>query len=62
MNANEKISRACFYSALGSVALSILTWTLAGDGEAAAHTERLALFVGLWAPTFMGAANYFRVN
>ena len=53
------ISRTCFIASLVSVAFSIATWTMVGDGDPA-HAERFGIFVGLWAPTLMGMANHFK--
>jgi len=53
------LSRVCFFASLGSVAGSIAVWTLTGDTDPA-HAERFGIFVGLWAPTLMGLANYFK--
>ena len=53
------ISRTCFIASLVSVAFSIATWTMVGDSDPA-HAERFGIFVGLWAPTLLGLANYFR--
>ena len=52
------ISRTCFIASMVSVAFSIATWSLAGDDPA--HAERFGIFVGLWAPTLMGLANYYK--
>lgn len=42
--------------ALASIGGSILTWRSKSKGDPA-HTERLAIFVGLWAPTFFALAD-----
>lgn len=55
----QQISKACFYAALASVAGSILAWSMTGEADPA-HGERFGIFVGLWAPTLMGMANYFK--
>ena len=52
------ISRTCFIASIVSVAASIVTWALAGDDPA--HAERFGIFIGLWAPTLMGLANYYK--
>ena len=49
---------AFFVASLVSVGASICVWAAAGDDPA--HAERFGIFVGLWAPTLMGIANYFR--
>ena len=55
---SENASAAFFVASLVSVAASIFVWVSA-DGDAA-HAERFGIFVGLWAPTLMGLANYYR--
>ncbi len=55
---NNTVSNVFYISTLLSVAGSVFIWNTAG--EDIASTQRLALFVGLWAPTFMGFANYYR--
>ena len=52
-------SFAFFVASLVSVAASIGTWVTVGDTDPA-HAERFGIFIGLWAPTLMGIANYFR--
>ncbi len=56
---NSKIARLCFWSSLASVIGSIAVWSLTGDTDPA-HAERFGIFVGLWAPTLMGLANWFK--
>ena len=56
---SEKIAQACFWASLASVAGSIVVWSFTGDTDPA-HAERFGIFVGLWAPTLMGLANWFR--
>ena len=55
----ETLSKVCFTASLVSVAGSILTW-MAVQGGDPAHAERFGIFIGLWAPTLMGLANYFK--
>lgn len=58
LDQNDKVAKAFFAAAIASVAASIGIWaTVSGDP---AHAERFGIFVGLWAPTLMGIANYFR--
>lgn len=41
-----------------SVIASIVIWiTQGGDGDSGASGERLGIFIGLWAPTFMSLGN-----
>ena len=55
---NNNVAAAFFAASLISVMVSIDVWVSAG-GEPA-HAERFGIFVGLWAPTLMGLANYYR--
>ena len=55
---NNSLSRTFFAASLVSVEVSIGVWVTAGGDPA--HAERFGIFVGLWAPTLMGLANYFR--
>ena len=55
---NNNVAAAFFAASLISVMVSIGVWVAAG-GEPA-HAERFGIFVGLWAPTLMGLANYYR--
>ncbi len=53
------ISNSFIIATLLSITLSIAIW-VGAVGDSAEQTQRLALFVGLWAPTFMGFANYYK--
>lgn len=53
------LTKVCFTASLVSVAVSIATWVFASP-EDPAHAERFALFIGLWAPTLMGLANFYK--
>ena len=55
---NNNVATAFFIASLASVVASIGVW-MTVDGDPA-HAERFGIFVGLWAPTLMGLANYFR--
>ena len=55
---NNNIAKTFFIASLASVVASIGVW-MSVDGDPA-HAERFGIFVGLWAPTLMGLANYFR--
>ena len=55
----QQLSNVCFTASLVSVILSILTWVFARQGDPA-HAERFGIFIGLWAPTLMGLANYYK--
>ena len=59
MKTNKNLSNLCFFASLASVACSILTWVSVGDTDPA-HAERFGIFIGLWAPTLMGLANYYK--
>ena len=54
-----QIANVCFWASLTSVIGSIAVWSLTGDTDPA-HAERFGIFVGLWAPTLMGLANWFK--
>ena len=56
---NRVISNSFIVATLLSISLSIAIW-VGAVGDSAEQTQRLALFVGLWAPTFMGFANYYK--
>ncbi len=55
----QQISSFCYIASLVSVLVSIATWITISP-EDPAHGERFALFIGLWAPTLMGLANYYK--
>jgi len=55
----DNLSKVCFTASLVSVACSILTWVTVSDVDPA-HAERFGIFIGLWAPTLMGLANYYK--
>jgi hypothetical protein len=59
MKTNKNLSNLCFFASLASVACSIFTWVSVGDADPA-HAERFGIFIGLWAPTLMGLANYYK--
>lgn len=63
MKANQlkSLSLVCFLLGFISIAVSITIWYLTGGKsmEVQAHEERFAIFVGLWAPTFMILSNRF---
>jgi len=50
---SNTVSNAFVAGTLLSVAGSVAIWTMGTDAQ------QLAIFVGLWAPTFMGFANYY---
>ena len=55
---NSTVSNTFLLATLLSIAGSIVIWVSAG--EDVEQAQRLALFVGLWAPTFMGFGNYYK--
>ena len=55
---NNNVATAFFIASLASVVASIGVW-MSVDGDPA-HAERFGIFVGLWAPTLMGLANFYR--
>ena len=56
---NKQLSDGAFVASLISVAVSIATWVFISP-EDPAHGERFGIFIGLWAPTLMGLANYYK--
>ena len=57
-NKSNNTATAFYVASLVSVAASIGVW-VSVDGDPA-HAERFGIFVGLWAPTLMGLANFYR--
>ena len=55
----QQLSNFCYIASMASVLVSIATWVFISP-EDPAHGERFALFIGLWAPTLMGLANYHK--
>ncbi len=55
----QQLSQFCFMASLVSVMVSIATWVFVSP-EDPAHGERFGIFIGLWAPTLMGLANYYK--
>tara|TARA_Y100001949_G_C15783798_1_gene241831 strand:- start:17 stop:202 length:186 start_codon:yes stop_codon:yes gene_type:complete len=55
---DNNVAVGFFIASLISVACSIYVWVASGADPA--HAERFGIFVGLWAPTLMGLANYYR--
>jgi hypothetical protein len=55
------LSTVCFFLGFVSIFGSIAIWILTGGTtpESLAHAERLGIFVGLWAPTFLILSNRF---
>lgn len=49
-------SDAAYIAALASIAGSIAAWAWRNEKDAA-NSERLGIFIGLWAPTFMLIGN-----
>lgn len=51
----------CFALSLVSILGSVAVWNIkkGEDAEQKAHAERFGIFVGLWAPTFLGLAIFF---
>lgn len=58
----RKLAPFCVILAMASIVGSIAIWYLSkgASAEEMAHAERFGIFVGLWAPTFLGLANYIR--
>ena len=55
----QQLSNFCFMASLASVLVSIATWIMISPDDPA-HGERFALFIGPWAPTLMGLANFYK--
>ena len=55
----QQLSNFCYIASMASVLVSIATWVLISPDDPA-HGERFDLFIGLWAPTLMGLANYHK--
>lgn len=57
-------SEIAYGAALVSIAASIGAWATSRSKEEApaAKAERWGIFVGLWAPTFMGIGNALKVR
>lgn len=58
LSKNNIVSNTFLVATLLSIFGSILIWV--SGAENVEQTQRLSLFVGLWAPTFMGFANYYK--
>jgi hypothetical protein len=56
------LEKVCFTFGVLSVFFSLTIMLLFGGSTdlESAHNQRLALFVGLWAPTLIGIANYLK--
>tara|TARA_R100000951_G_scaffold84194_1_gene71944 strand:- start:189 stop:368 length:180 start_codon:yes stop_codon:yes gene_type:complete len=50
---SNTVSNSFIVGTLLSIVGSVAIWTMGTDAQ------QLAIFVGLWAPTFMGFANYY---
>lgn len=57
----SKLSTASTVAGFVSIGVSIAIWFLHSPGDAA-HGERFAIFVGLWAPTFIILSERLRVR
>ncbi len=55
---SNMVSNGFLVATIASIIGSIVIWNTSSADPA--HIERLALFVGLWAPTFMGFTNYYK--
>jgi hypothetical protein len=54
-------SDAAYLAALGSIGGSIVAWAWRNENNAA-NAERLGIFIGLWAPTFMLIGNALKTE
>jgi hypothetical protein len=57
---SKALSLTCVVAGFLSIGASIGIWFLY-KSEEAAHAERFGIFVGLWAPTFVGLACWLRL-
>ncbi len=55
-------SDTMYVAAVASVGLSLSAWALSRWKKDPARSERLAIFVGLWAPTFMQFGNALKID
>jgi hypothetical protein len=63
-NIVKTLEVVCFTIGVLSIFFSLALMFLFGDGYDAesAKTQRLSIFVGLWAPTLIGIACYLKIN
>ena len=54
-------SGAAYLAALGSIGGSIVAWACRNQ-EDSSKAERLGIFIGLWAPTFMLIGNALKIE
>lgn len=54
----KNLGQICLVAGFVSIAVSITVWFL-GNSTEPGHSERLGIFVGLWAPTFFALSNKF---
>ncbi len=55
-------SEVGYVAGMASVIASIVVWRTGTNGSDQAGTQRLAIFVGLWAPTFWEIGNALKVE
>ena len=55
-------SELLYVLSMGSVVASIAAWARSRSQEDKASAERWGIFVGLWAPTFVGLANAVKAD
>ena len=55
-------SEVGYVAGMVSVIASIVVWRAGTNGSDQAGTQRLAIFVGLWAPTFWEIGNALKVE
>lgn len=58
---SRKLALICLVAGFLSIFASIGIWFFYQASEAA-HAERFGIFVGLWAPTFIGLACYLKMR
>lgn len=57
-------SKTAYAAGAASVGLSVASWVLSKTGERAGtdRADRWGIFVGLWAPTFIGLGNALKLQ
>jgi hypothetical protein len=55
-------SELLYVLSMGSIVASIAAWAQSRSRQDKASAERWGIFVGLWAPTFVGLANALKTD
>ncbi|KWW97870.1 hypothetical protein C3Y87_11310 [Carbonactinospora thermoautotrophica] len=51
-----------YMAAMGSILLAVISWAASKRAQDRATAERWGIFMGLWAPTFMGIGNALKIE